>query len=90
MGRMFFLRVCRALHYWKTEEFSELIDVVSTEFVITYNQAKIAEDLGLEHICGTGYGKSLEYLIKDSHQTKTREKGPDQKYVAGRMYKINR
>lgn len=47
------------------KEFSQEIENVSSMFVKIYNQAKQAETLGLEEICGVGYRKSLEFLIKD-------------------------
>lgn len=47
------------------EEFTELIKEVSEKFPRIYNQAKIAEDNGLDEIAGVGYGKALEFLIKD-------------------------
>ncbi|MGG3307464.1 hypothetical protein ABER23_08550 [Paenibacillus lautus] len=52
----------------KTEEpvnFSETITQVSPSFVQIYNQAATAESLGLTEICGAGYRKSLEFLVKD-------------------------
>ena len=45
--------------------FDKHIESVSSSFVEIYNQAKIAEDSGLTHLCGIGYRKSLEFLIKD-------------------------
>ena len=65
MGKIFFLRAKRAPHYWKPEEFPEIVNEISENFVVIYNQAKIAEDWGLDQICGAGYGRALEFLIKD-------------------------
>lgn len=45
--------------------FSENIQSLSPQFVVTYNDSLHAESLGLESICGMGYRKSLEFLIKD-------------------------
>lgn len=45
--------------------FSEHIRQCSPQFVSTYNQASTAEALGLSDICGLGYRRSLEFLIKD-------------------------
>lgn len=45
--------------------FSESITALSADFVSIYNQATLAESLGLNHICGIGYRKALEFLIKD-------------------------
>lgn len=47
------------------ENFSEIINNVSPTFDQIYNQALAAEQLGLDQICGVGYRKSLEFLIKD-------------------------
>ena len=55
----------------ESNTFTELISALSTEFVSIYNQAKEAEDRGLEKICGVGYRKALEFLIKDFLIAKT-------------------
>jgi len=46
-------------------EFSEIINSISPDFVKIYNQAYAAEQAGLNVICGAGYRKALEFLIKD-------------------------
>lgn len=45
--------------------FEDKIQNLSSEFVSIYNQAEIAEQSGLNHICGLGYRKSVEFLVKD-------------------------
>ena len=45
--------------------FSEVIQVLSFEFVMIFNQAEKAENAGLDKICGIAYRKALEYLVKD-------------------------
>lgn len=45
--------------------FDDFINSISPQFSIIYNQAKQAEDLGLNELVGIGYRKSLEYLVKD-------------------------
>ena len=45
--------------------FSNIISELSPIFCEIYNQAYIAEQTNLMQICGTGYRKSLEFLIKD-------------------------
>ncbi len=45
--------------------FSENIQKMSPDFVEIYNDSLNAEKLGLLSICGMGYRKSLEFLIKD-------------------------
>ncbi|WP_182006120.1 DUF4145 domain-containing protein [Priestia aryabhattai] len=47
------------------KKFPEEISEISSEFVTIYNQAHHAEQEGLDLICGVGYRKALEYLIKD-------------------------
>jgi hypothetical protein len=47
------------------KEFSKIIDNISKEFPRIYNQAMLAEKNGLDQICGPGYGRALEFLIKD-------------------------
>lgn len=48
-----------------SKDFSNTIAELSPNFVIIYNQAYAAEQMGLDQICGTGYRKALEFLIKD-------------------------
>ncbi|QQN86682.1 DUF4145 domain-containing protein [Bacillus toyonensis] len=45
--------------------FPQEIVELSAGFIDIYNQAYIAEQEGLNLICGVGYRKSLEFLIKD-------------------------
>lgn len=47
------------------EKFSESIAQVSQNFIDIYAQAATAENNGLDEICGMGYRKALEFLIKD-------------------------
>jgi len=49
----------------KITTFSQLLSSLSPKFVEIYNQAEIAENAGLTEICGLGYRKALEFLIKD-------------------------
>jgi hypothetical protein len=46
-------------------EFSNEIQELSPNFVHIYNQAFAAEQYQLDEICGPGYRKALEFLIKD-------------------------
>lgn len=50
---------------FQPEIFSERINLLSPKFVEVYNQSLHAEELGLKEICGAGYRKSIEYLMKD-------------------------
>lgn len=45
--------------------FSKIITTISPQFVSIYNQAYYAEQMRLDQICGVGYRKALEFLIKD-------------------------
>lgn len=45
--------------------FSNEIIEISADFCIIYNEAYFAEQHNLEQICGVGYRKALEFLIKD-------------------------
>lgn len=47
------------------KQFSKIIQIVSALFPEIYNQAFYAEQISLNQICGTGYRKALEFLIKD-------------------------
>lgn len=47
------------------KEFSEIITSISPAFSTIYNQAFHAEQMNLNQICGVGYRKALEFLIKD-------------------------
>jgi hypothetical protein len=44
---------------------SEVINKTSDTFVEIYNQAYHAEQQNLDQVCGVGYRKALEFLIKD-------------------------
>lgn len=46
-------------------KFSETIKTISSSFIKIYNQSYLAEQQGLIDICGAGFRKSLEFLIKD-------------------------
>jgi len=49
----------------KSRVFEDQIIKISPSFVEIYNQAYASEQQGLDQICGMGYRKSLEFLIKD-------------------------
>ena len=50
---------------FKKHTFSTHIEALSPIFVEIYNEALQAESEGLTKICGLGYRKALEFLIKD-------------------------
>lgn len=58
----------------KDEEFSDVIRGISPGFVTIYSQAKQVESRKLDQICGLGYRKALEFLIKDYLVSKYPEK----------------
>lgn len=49
----------------KKRNFDDRISDLSPSFVRIYNDAKAAEEYGLLEICGLGYRKALEFLVKD-------------------------
>jgi hypothetical protein len=49
----------------KQKEFDDRIKEFSPGFVKIYNQSLAAEIAGLDEVCGIGYRKALEFLIKD-------------------------
>jgi hypothetical protein len=54
--------------------FSDTINEISQSFTVIYNQAFAAEQQNLTEICGVGYRKALEFLIKDYAIKSTPEK----------------
>lgn len=50
---------------YTSHEFSSSITELSPDFVAIYNDSYHAESLGLTSICGMGYRKAIEFLIKD-------------------------
>jgi hypothetical protein len=48
-----------------TTSFPQELQSLSPQFVKIYNQSEKAEQAGLDEICGLGYRKALEFLIKD-------------------------
>jgi len=58
------------------KSFSEIIQGISPSFCEIYNQAYAAQQMNLFQICGVGYRKALEFLIKDyiiGHLGKSKE-----------------
>jgi len=60
----FFLQNCLVINR-TNRNFSQIIKKISESFCKIYNQSFFAEQNGLLEICGVGYRKSLEFLIKD-------------------------
>jgi hypothetical protein len=65
LGTPFFIFFKCAPVSVKIQKFSEEINSLSPSFHVIYNQALEAEGLGLNEICGMGYHKALEFLVKD-------------------------
>lgn len=58
----------------KKEVFPEEVIEISDRFPAIYNQAKEAEERKLKEICGAGYRRALEFLIKDYLKKEEAEK----------------
>lgn len=61
--------------------FPENIKSISSSFCSIYAQATSAEEQGLSDICGVGYRKALEFLIKDYLINKKAELGLDEETI---------
>jgi len=61
----------------RISDHSPTIQAVSPDFVTIYGEAERAEQSGFKLVCGPGYRKALEFLIKDyvirSHPAKSEE-----------------
>jgi len=67
------------------KDFSEIIKEISPSFCEIYNQAYGAQQMNLSQICGVGYRKALEFLIKDyimSSMEDEKKEGIKQKNLA--------
>lgn len=64
-GLMFYKYTSSYPRNYKSTSFKEEISILSEGFVRIYDQAAQAEDIGLIDICGPGYRKALEFLVKD-------------------------
>lgn len=53
------------LRHVEEHKFPTAIQHISPQFCIIFNQALQAEENKLDQICGPGYRKALEYLVKD-------------------------
>ena len=52
-------------YFFPNDYFDKFIHEISPNFVEIYGQSAVAENIGLNKICGSGYRLSLELLIKD-------------------------
>jgi len=46
-------------------KFDDQIEIISPSFISIYGEAELSEQENLKEICGMGYRKALEFLIKD-------------------------
>jgi hypothetical protein len=67
---------------FKKQEFKDVIISISPLFVKIFNQALEAEKEGLNEICGIGFRKSIEYLLKDY----VTSKNPSDKDTIAKMH----
>lgn len=74
-----------------TEPFSAGISNLSPTFVNTYNQSQFAESQGLTEICGMGYRRALEFLVKDYliHLTPDQEDAIKGEFLGASIKRIN-
>lgn len=61
----FFTLIGSSPKNFERENFDEKIEALSPQFTEIFNQAANADTQGLKEICGMGYRKALEFLIKD-------------------------
>jgi len=52
-------------HKTYMRDFSEVIQEISPNFISIYSEAFDAKEMGLNQICGVGFRKAVEFLIKD-------------------------
>jgi hypothetical protein len=69
----------KALRPQKSEspDFSEAITQLSPNFVAIYLESEEARHLGLQQICGPGYRKAFEWLVKDYAKSLSPEKAKE-------------
>jgi hypothetical protein len=48
-----------------SKQHPDVISQISPDFINIYSEAQTAQDAGLSQICGMGFRKALEFLIKD-------------------------
>ena len=65
VGKYFYLNMVRLPLKIEHKEFPEVVNKISKQFKKIYNQALLAEENGLDQICGPGYRRALEFLVKD-------------------------
>jgi len=91
MGDYFVLSGSRLPLKLEYKEFSDIIKNISKQFDRIYNQAMLAEENGLDQICGPGYRRALEFLVKDYliAQSPHEESKMKEMWLGNAMQKIN-
>jgi hypothetical protein len=81
---------------FKISELGDIVKQISPDFVAIFAEAQKAEQSGWKLICGPGYRKALEFLIKDhvirlhaAADTDTPEKKAEAAAKAGAIKKLN-
>jgi hypothetical protein len=72
------------------EEVSDIVKGISPDFVAIFAEANIAKEEQLLQICGPGYRKAFEFLIKDYAKRKAsdeKEKGEIEQSFSGKVVK---
>lgn len=64
-GEYVFLKNTGVISFYEEERFDDEIINLSPRFIKVFSQSKNAEDMNLDELCGFGYRKALEFLIKD-------------------------
>ena len=71
------LMVHAPLSFLEVPKFSETISALSPTFCGTYDEAVQAHENGLIQICGAGFRKALEFLVKDYAVSKVPQEKSD-------------
>jgi hypothetical protein len=69
------------------ESFPQSIENISPDFTSIYSEAHVAKEEGMLQICGAGYRKAFEFLIKD--YAKSRSSNADEKEAIEKAFSGN-
>lgn len=67
--------------YPKVPSIPDTIKQLSPSFCSIYQQACAADELGFKEICGAGYRKALEFLVKDFVKSKLSNEDPSKNSI---------
>lgn len=76
------------LDYTNPAKFSDAILKLSPTFCETYDHAVRAQENGLSQICGAGYRRALEFLVKDFAISRVSDPTDDHRTRIARMFLI--